>query len=225
PTFGFCCNDGLIHLPSFEQPPFTLMRLFDDETPQAREFRLNIRQYNAALAFTSLGVHMDEHINSGSGPYVFRIHGELCHRIGSLLPVPGHEPQYAQLYIHDPQMALNLRMRRNTNVRADTMELLQRVLADNHDYAAIYQHAHEIWQAHRGTAEDIPIRLIYDNAYDDRRRYNLPSADEIAVIIPGDGEQTTASRDIILHVRSGQLQRIQDCHPAYAPLHYVLLFP
>ncbi|KAI0758479.1 hypothetical protein BC629DRAFT_1295872, partial [Irpex lacteus] len=224
PVFGFCCNSGAVSLPPPEQPPFRLMHLFDAQTPQAKEFRKNIRQYNAALAFTSLGVSVDNHINNGNGPYVFRIHGELCHRIGSLLPVDGQQPLYAQLYIHDPQAALALRMERNDNLRADTMGLLQRILSENHAYAELYQHAHEIWLQHGG-ANELDVCLHFDATSDDARRYNLPTADEVAVIIPGDGEEVTTSRDIILHGRGGALQRISDDNPAYASLHYVLLFP
>ena len=58
----------------------------------------------------------------------------------------------------------------------------------------------------------------------DRRRYNLPTADEVAVILPTN-VSTTEHRDIILRSRGGMLQRISDCHPAYAPLQYPLLFP
>jgi hypothetical protein len=57
------------------------------------------------------------------------------------------------------------------------------------------------------------------------RRYNLPTTDEVAAIVPGDGTQTTAMHNIILHHRDGPLHRINDCHPAYACLHYTLLFP
>ena len=33
-------------------------------------------------------------------------------------------------------------------------------------------------------------------------------------------------RDIVLHLRgNNELIRISECHPAYLPLHYVLLFP
>jgi hypothetical protein len=32
-------------------------------------------------------------------------------------------------------------------------------------------------------------------------------------------------RDIVLHSREGDLHVINDLHPAYAPLYYVLLFP
>jgi hypothetical protein len=60
-----------------------------------------IRQYNSLFAFTSIGVHIDQSINTGSGPYVFRINGVVHHRIGSLLPTDGSQPEYAQLYIYD----------------------------------------------------------------------------------------------------------------------------
>ena len=63
----------------------------------------------------------------------------------------------------------------------------------------------------------------------DRRRYNLPTsagANEVAVILPGDGDQPTDCRDIILHRRAGQpFDRIDELHPLYHPLRFVLLFP
>ena len=49
---------------------------------------------------------------------------------------------------------------------------------------------------------------------------------EIAVILPGDGDQIRGSQDIILYRNSGEpLQRISDVHPLYPSLRYVLLFP
>jgi len=53
------------------------------------------------LAFTSLGAKIDELVTGGHGPYSFRIQGELYHKIGSLCPVEGQQPQFAQLYIHN----------------------------------------------------------------------------------------------------------------------------
>ena len=50
-----------------------------------------------------MGVHIDRSINTGDGPYVFRINGVVHHRIGSLLPEPGNKPEYAQLYIYDTE--------------------------------------------------------------------------------------------------------------------------
>ena len=37
----------------------------------------------------------------GRGPSNIRIHGQTFHRIGSMLPLPGHSPKFARLYIYD----------------------------------------------------------------------------------------------------------------------------
>jgi hypothetical protein len=55
------------------------------------------------LAFTSLSAKVDESVTRGTGPYSFRIQGELYHKIGSLCPAKGQRPQFAQLYIHDTE--------------------------------------------------------------------------------------------------------------------------
>ncbi|XP_028102307.1 uncharacterized protein LOC114301563 [Camellia sinensis] len=60
----------------------------------------------------------------------------------------------------------------------------------------------------------------------DRQWYNLPTTDEIVVVIPGDGTKVSGMRDVILHLQgNNELMQINECHPAYLPLHYVLLFP
>ena len=60
----------------------------------------------------------------------------------------------------------------------------------------------------------------------DPRRYNLPTATEIAVLLPGSGySEAVANRDIVLHAYCGGIQRITETHCAYDSLHYVLLFP
>ena len=57
------------------------------------------------------------------------------------------------------------------------------------------------------------------------RRYNKPTASEVAVIMPGVGYgEEAASRDIVLHARSGGLIRITEIHRAYDASH-VILFP
>ncbi|KAI0043941.1 hypothetical protein FA95DRAFT_1523552, partial [Auriscalpium vulgare] len=221
PKFGTCCDHGQVQLPPIPDPPDALKALFTGDTAEAKEFRAHIRRYNSALAFTSLGVHVDDSVNNGRGPYVFKIRGELCHRMGALLPAPGNPPSYAQLYIYDPQAALDLRMRRNDDLSRRTMQSLQELLAEHHQYAATYRHAYDVLEREGG--DEVMIRLHADPTQD-RRRYNLPTADEVAVIIP-DASQPTSRRDIILWKREGPLRRISDGHPAYAPLHYVLFFP
>ena len=60
----------------------------------------------------------------------------------------------------------------------------------------------------------------------DAKRYNLPTVEEIAAIIPGDGSQNTrVDCDIVLHLQGGGLHRISNLHPSYLSLHYILFFP
>ena len=41
-----------------------------------------------------------------------------------------------------------------------------------------------------------------------------------------DGSEVSGMRDIVIHLRGNhELMRVSECHPAYLPLHYVLLFP
>ncbi|KAI5395847.1 hypothetical protein KIW84_062147 [Lathyrus oleraceus] len=51
-------------------------------------------------AFTSPGMKIDNN-QRGRGPSNIRIHGQTFHRIGSMLPLPGHSPKFARLYIYD----------------------------------------------------------------------------------------------------------------------------
>ena len=52
------------------------------------------------FAFTSMGAKIDKSINNGSSPYVFKISGQVHHLMGSLLPLDGQCPKFAQLYIY-----------------------------------------------------------------------------------------------------------------------------
>ena len=78
PKFGMCCPQGKVALPQLQEPPLILHRLLNHEDHTAKYFLEHIQQYNAALAFTSVGVKQDMSI-LGCGPYVFKIHGKLHH--------------------------------------------------------------------------------------------------------------------------------------------------
>ena len=101
-------------------------------------------------------------------------------------------------------------------------------------YIPLYQTARERLQARQHTAElsrvilNPQMRLVLEEGAD-RRRENLPTSDEVAVIIP-DENSDPSCRDIILAERGGpadqpRCHRINATHAAYMPLHYVLLFP
>src|SRR3954466_8433160 len=84
--FGSCCLQGQVQLPPIPEPPAALRNLLWGLHPLSGEFKKNIRQYNNAFAFTSLGVKIDRSVTRGTGPYCFKISGELHHKTGGLLP-------------------------------------------------------------------------------------------------------------------------------------------
>ena len=86
---------GKISLPVIQDPPEQLKLLLLSDTPEAKDFRTNIRAYNSSLAFASLGVTED--VLPTRGPYVFRICGSVYHRIGHLYPDNGCSPKFTQL--------------------------------------------------------------------------------------------------------------------------------
>ena len=88
-------------------PPQYLKYLLASTDTQGRYFKDNLRQYNAAFAFTFLGcniVSAEDRANSNSnsnnnknrgGLNAFQIHDALCHRQNPLIPVEGSESSYA----------------------------------------------------------------------------------------------------------------------------------
>lgn len=149
----------------------------------------------------------------------------MRHRTGSLLPLPGHDALYAQLYVYDPDSALAIRNRRNPQLRRDVLQTIQGCLSEVNAFIGKYRQAYAILNQLASTGRHLPAHLHYSSAKD-RRRFNLPTTDEVAIVIPEDGSESSGMRDIILHLEGNNgLMRINECHPAYLPLHYVLLFP
>jgi len=192
----------------------------------SREFHNNIQQYNAAFAMTLVGVKINNLVTRQSGPYCFKIQEELYHLTGALFSYGDHPPTYAQIYILDTAEQLYVRRLNNRNLDPVVMDDLQTMLLDNHLYISHYCHAYElIREKPVEEQEEITIRL-HINLQQDQRTYNLPTAEEIAVIILKEGiHHAIDNRDIVLRARGGQLEHISQNSPSYAALHYVLLFP
>ncbi|KAG0560756.1 hypothetical protein KC19_9G010700 [Ceratodon purpureus] len=203
PQFGSCCLKGKVSLPLLQDPPQRLRQLFE-----------------------------------GNGPYVFKFQGELRHLSGSLLPTVGETPKYAQLYFIDTTEATNIRMERNPECTQTTMLEIQELLQTHHAFHRHYKQAYEIMmefkqqqeqQQQRQCGRRIPnvVAHLHFEGKMDRRRYNLPAGSEIGVLMPGEEDRPQGTRDIVLQLRGEGhfLEHVNECHPAYLPLHYVLLFP
>jgi len=152
PKFGICCLQGQIQLPSLSQPPHLLHQLLTSSTPHAQKFRDSIHQYNSAFAFTSVAIDVDNSVLNGRGPYSFRMHGALYHKMGALHPRDGRQPAYAQLYIYDDQAALAARNNRNPNLNHVLMAELQDMLIANNPFVPLYKQAYQIMQQRHSLA-------------------------------------------------------------------------
>lgn len=187
-------------------------------------FQINIQKYNNALSFTSLGANIDRSVAGQRGTYVFRISGQLSHLIGSLMPLPGDQPGFAQIFIYggSGEEEAYLRIERcRRDLDPQLLIRFQQFMNEHNPYAQVFRSAAAICdkQDHR----TLRIKTISAPGTD-HRRYNRPTADEVAAIIEGDGEIGARSRDIVLERQSGDRQRISELHTGYFALRYPLLF-
>ncbi len=53
----------------------------------------------------------------------------------------------------------------------------------------------------------------------------MPTTDEVAALMVGDGSEAKDRRDVVLAQQVGPFQRISKLHVGYMALHYPLLFP
>ena len=224
--FGTCCLQGKVVLPPVQAPPMDLLHLYNGVSPHSEHFLKNIRRYNAAFALASLGVKVDRSVQDGHGPYVFKIHGALYHRVGALLPQPGRDPVYAQLYFYSTADANRYRLNRRENAAHGHMDgldpqvmgILDTVLRENHAFVRQFKTAFERLRHQADQHPQAPAELravIRLERGTDPRRYNVPTADDVAVILPGDGSIVPDSRDLVLQYRHGGLKQIYETNAFY----------
>ncbi|ORE22817.1 hypothetical protein BCV71DRAFT_240819 [Rhizopus microsporus] len=221
PSWESCCKQGSVQLQLLSDPPEYLKDLLASTDTQGRHFKGNLRQYNAAFVFTSLGCDLvsaedcannnGNNNNNRDGLDAFQIHGVLCHRQGPLTLVES------------------------------TM------LAQCNPFASVYRHTHEILSNHETDSNNyqtetntpyivispsMRMRLIEGG---DRRIQNLPTMEEVTAVIPIKYSDRNF-RDIVFTLRSNNslrhnigfeqhFQRISQTHAAYVCTDGVLPFP
>nr|XP_043637916.1 uncharacterized protein LOC122608910 [Erigeron canadensis] len=105
PVYIVCCKRGAVSTQFPVDPPDTIRRLFQDN-----HFMNNIRAYNSMFSMTSFGAKVDESVNQGNGPYVFKVTGQISHWLGSLCPLPGERPRLLQMYIFGSENEVSNRL-------------------------------------------------------------------------------------------------------------------
>src|SRR6266516_2159372 len=144
--------------------------------------------------------------------------------MSSLLPPPGERPRFAQVYMFDSaQEQLQFCHETHPNLQLDILQLMSVILQDINPYDQFWRNSAE------RIAENaqLMIRLtMLTPTVRDPRRYNRPTADEVAaIIVQPENDNEPLDRDIVIQHRTGQLRRISQHSPCYIPMRYPLIFP
>lgn len=113
---------------------------------------------------------------------------------------------------------LNQRCTIGTGTRREIVLNLQRFLHEHNELIRLFKIALDRMPSdnHR-----IVIRADKMPMWQHARRFNAPTIDEVAIVIVGEQFE---SRDIVLHRRNEQLQRVSELHRSYDALQYPILF-
>lgn len=160
------------------------------------------------------------------GVYTFRVHGTIYHEISrSMQPPAGVQPGFSQFYIHDPELQIDQRRGVFDGLDPEILRSLQAMLDRENPYAAIYRTAGQRLAANPDERFSIVLRSCRDDSRGHYGQYLRPATAEIAAVVPRYDTEITAYRDAAVVSHGGGLIRINEQHPLYDPLHYVLMFP
>ncbi|KAM0923140.1 hypothetical protein ACQ4PT_005704 [Festuca glaucescens] len=205
-VYNNCCKAGKVFVQPFEKPPAFLQELLHFDGPQrSKGFIEKIRQYNCLFAFTSMGATIDRSVNNGGGPNIYKISGNVCHRIGSLLPEEGQAPKFAELYIYhggdevdNRIQALNKDDRIEGALDKTIVKGLERMLDAHNPLVKKFRMAKQVLEENEFT--DICIRIVGPGE-SDGPQFNLPSTDELACLVVVEPGQRPHNRaDIAVRV-------------------------
>ncbi|KAL3655042.1 hypothetical protein CASFOL_000828 [Castilleja foliolosa] len=219
PRYTHCCKNGSVRLPLPLDPPPAIRALFEDSN-----FMENVRAYNNMFSMTSFGARVDDAINDGHGPYVFKVSGQVSHWIGSICPPDNEHPRFLQLYIYDTENEVPNRMRffsssDHRNISPSVARSLCDTLRSCNELARLFTAAIDLCQT--SDTCDFSVRL-YNNLGD--RRYEPPASGTLGGIVYAD-DPNACNYDVVVRKKGGQPQRVSKLHPSYIPLQYPLLFP
>jgi len=167
-------RDLLTSVPSEHQPL----------PPATKDFRQNIRAYNSALQMASTWLHIH---SPEQGISMIAIKGAVHHLLGPLQHAKHDVPQFAQLYIidsMDAQVTARLAALGVTGATLHQLTLagLQQMLHDHNTFVQRFKQVMDM-PAHDLPQWEVVIRV---NGNVDKRRYNAPTAPEVAGLLPGE---------------------------------------
>ncbi|GJZ36230.1 DNA helicase [Tanacetum coccineum] len=176
------------------------------------------------FAMTSFGAGVDELVNKGRGPYVFKIFGQIYHWIDSLCLEHGHHLRFLLLYVYDTKDEVNNRMHHFCGPNActlnpDIVKGLIHMLDEHKWFGEPFRTARDRCQI--GEIPGFKIRLYNMGGV---RGYELPTYEALGGIVFESGPRSRTNFDVIIKFRGRPPQRINKLHQSYMSLQFPLLF-
>ncbi|XP_023244045.1 uncharacterized protein LOC111642021 [Centruroides sculpturatus] len=124
-TQSTCCSSGKIRLPALNLLAPEFLEIMNGETQKSKHFLQKIRSYNACFQMTSFGATAITE-EEGFNP-VFKVQGQVCHKIGSLLPLANETPKFLQIYfVGNEEDEVVQQLTNFTGLRRDIIVYIQR---------------------------------------------------------------------------------------------------
>ncbi|CAG8758628.1 24213_t:CDS:2, partial [Dentiscutata erythropus] len=158
PKFSLCCTNNKVQLPPLLEPLPYLLNFYTLTNPNAVEFHKHARAN-------------------------FRIHGQVYHLIGSLLPNEGHILAFAQLYIYNTANEITNCQNSIHELNENVLQSLQNMLDICNPYIQNFWHARDIISDNIITEI---LMIICSDRNQDICYYNALTASNVAAIIVGD---------------------------------------
>jgi hypothetical protein len=141
------------------------------------------------FAFTSMGTKIDTSVNDQPAPYVFKISGHCHHLMGSLLPVNGESPKFAQLYVFDTTYEVANRLlpftrdSKSSSLDENIVVDLLRMLNETNELAKLFRKARDKTQ----NIQSVGYKLhLLGKRNHDSRQYDDPTSNDIGGLVVGD---------------------------------------
>nr|GEV62604.1 DNA helicase [Tanacetum cinerariifolium] len=169
------------------------------------------------------GAKIDDSVNKGKGPYMFKVSGQIYHWISSLCPDEGHQSCFLQLYIYDTQNEVDNRMRHfggshEGSLDPEIVDHLIHILDEHNELVKLFRTARD--KCRDTNVLELKIMLYnMGSVYG----YELP-AQTLGGIEFESGPRSRTDYDVIIEFKGGPPQRISKLHQSYASLQFSPLF-
>ena len=160
-SFEKCCHHGKIVLEKLPEYPLIFKELMTKKHKKSRIYHDRIRRLNSAVSFASMNPIREKFAkNRQRGPYCFRIHGQITHKINAaLFPDENEKPQWGQLYLIDPSEATNIRACNNPDLERELLELLGNVIKNESPHAEALNMMVDEYNKHEQMAKEHNLEM------------------------------------------------------------------